>query len=160
MYCSECGEKLEYNDKFCSNCGAPISNDKLEFLRKNKNVICGIGVVAVVIVLLLVIISSASSSPKIYGTWAITSDTFNLEYFGEYPDNRIVIKDDGTFITDEITGTYYIYENTAPYPDIITFNSYYNSDSYSYEFELKRNTLKLKSCEYSGAPEISYERVS
>lgn len=135
MYCTECGNKLSENAKFCEKCGSKISNDKMvdnfidnikrtlfkvdkkieeklpDNLKKRKMVIY-IGVFVIIIVLALFLLTRGySQNIQIVRSWQNTILADNNVTFGEAMDYALDHEKWSDTLYDgvpavQLTGTY------------------------------------------------------
>lgn len=65
MYCTNCGNKLNKNQKFCANCGTKNEQTKLNFdLLKNKKILLGIILVGIFLLITFCITIFNTNNPK------------------------------------------------------------------------------------------------
>lgn len=123
--CTNCQATLKDNDKFCEECGTPISKEKTITISRNKLFI-SVGVLITTVVLLLFFKGSFSN---IRGEWVLsnTADSFEEIYL--------------TVTKDEFIFDISLEDNIE---NLIYFSYYDASKPNSYQAtELKRHEIKI-----------------
>lgn len=120
----------------------------MEKLLENKKLIIVIAVAAILVCAIAVFLNSGD----VCGAWEVAERSAG-ENLDDYPEENLVIYEDGTFTCDGVGGTYSMNDDT------ITLNlSLFGS--YTYEYDVSGNTLTLKNIDDEDASVIYYDRVS
>lgn len=170
MYCKNCGNEVNENQKFCPKCGMKCDSallkssnisesiNSLVYAAKSKSMALPIGIVIAVVLILISVISLAVSNGKpenkILGSWQISATSSETSDFDNYPENEyLTFNDDGTgYLDGDIDNVfYYVIDG-----DTITMDCDDWLFSYTYSFEVKSNELMLK---YVSDMPIYYNKI-
>lgn len=138
MYCSNCGNQIERNEKVCSKCGKAVLKEAHSEIDKNVITSKKIKTIVFIIAIMLSIIvclNLMNKNPEepLVGTWICTTDE---EWI-------LTFKEDGTFYDSDSYFLYYTDVGTwnIPSDGIIYFDCV--GDNATLDYELTENTLTI-----------------
>lgn len=103
MYCKNCGNKLNNDDKFCSNCGAPIEKDNVIIQSNINNKKSNHSIIIVIVIVVILLVGYIFLRPFKYNFASGNINDIGVKYVEDkYNDNCEYAGPYG----DSITGTH------------------------------------------------------
>ena len=170
MYCKNCGNEINENQKFCPKCGAKCDSalskssnasefeNTFSYTAKSKSMalpICmGIAVFLILFSVISLAVSNGKPEHKILGSWQISAASSETADFDNYPENEyLTFNSDGTgYLDGDMDSVFYYMING----DTITLDCDDWLFSYTYSFEIKSDELMLK---YVSDMPIYYNKI-